>query len=134
LDLLRWNFTEMITGIDRCVSNVKKFQNGCRCHGNHKTVYISLIIPSRNLLRRGYSIATVRVCVCVFVCSLVSSSWWAAYGQDLKRTFALSIFKLYILMWHYKRTNPIHFQVNRWNISWIIAFFLTWNSEMAHII
>jgi hypothetical protein len=43
LDRLRWNFTETITAIDRCVSNVKKFQNGCRCHGNHKSVYNSLI-------------------------------------------------------------------------------------------
>jgi hypothetical protein len=44
LDLLRRNFTETITAIDRSVSNVWKIQNGCRCHGNHKHVHNSLIL------------------------------------------------------------------------------------------
>lgn len=38
---------------------------------NSRVLMLLLIIPSRNLLRRGYSIATVRVCVRMYVCMCV---------------------------------------------------------------
>jgi hypothetical protein len=41
-DVANWypNFTGMLSTMSRCADYFPNFQNGCRCHGNHKKIEV----------------------------------------------------------------------------------------------